>query len=51
MNALAIETAGLWCMLAIPSPKQAARDADDCNSQGDLHQRPSAGSNRVVSLD
>jgi hypothetical protein len=33
------------------SPKQAAYDADDCNSQGDLHQRPSYSSNRVVPLD
>ena len=51
MNALAIETAGLWCMLAILSPKQAAHEADDCNSQGDLHQRPSYSNNRVVPLD
>jgi hypothetical protein len=39
---------GLWCMLAILSPKQAA---NDCDSQGDLHQRPSYSSNRVVPLD
>jgi hypothetical protein len=39
-------------MLAILNPKQAAHDADDCNSQGDLHQqRPSYSSNRVVPLD
>jgi hypothetical protein len=38
-------------MLAILSPKQAAHDANDCDSQGDLHQRPSYRSNRVVPLD
>jgi hypothetical protein len=53
MNAFAIETAGLWCMLAILSPKQAAYDADDCNSRSDRHrrQRPPEISDSMVTLD
>jgi hypothetical protein len=38
-------------MLAILKPKQAAHDADACDSQGDLRQRPSYSSNRAVPLD
>ena len=53
MNALAIETAGLAVHAAILSPKQAAHDADYCNSHSgqQRRQRPPEISDGVVTLD